>query len=208
MNRDEATETLREVERLEGLTAARMRAFWQPFLVWGVLALGSVPIAALSGPHLDESCTETVPAGVVVCVGTLVDRLDTAMLWYWAFALPIGLVASILLYRRRQLRPQFPYTWVVVGAALLLLTPLGIFSLTQGLVTGEETVTLFTVVSLANIAFGIATRTRTFAWISALLFLLTGFSMFVASHRAIVLASGFAGAYLVGGWITKTRESQ
>jgi hypothetical protein len=207
MNRDEATETLREVERLEGLTAARMKAFWQPFLVWGVLALGSVPIAALIGPQAAETCTRTVSEGVV-CVGTLVDRPDTGMLVYWAFALPLGIAASVLLYRRRQLRPQFPYAWVIVGAALLLLTPLGIFSLSQGLITGERFVTMFTVVALANVVFGIVTRARTFAWISGLLLLLTGFSVFVTSHRAIVLSSGFAGVYLVGGWITKTKEAR
>lgn len=207
MDREEATETLRQVERLEHLTAQRIRSFWQPMFIWAALALITVPLSALNSPACDVQ-TFRDAGGIVQVGGSCTDRFDTALIWYWAFALPIGLGASILLYRRREIRPPVPRVWIAAVAALLLLSPLGTLPLSLGLGSGDRIVMMLTIVALANLAFGMVTRTAAMAWVSGLLFLLCGLSIFFSSHRGIVLSSAFAGGYLIAGSLAWSRASR
>ncbi len=170
MEREQAARVVADVERLDARARAAVRGFWEPAATWSVAALGSV-----------------VPASIGY-------GFERAVRWYWAVAVPVAVIVSFVLDRRRRVRPYVePPPWWTLGvaAALVLFTPASIL-----IVVGSEIGFPFPVVALASLVVGWLVASRPLVIASLLLLALSMCSPFFSSHAFIVLASSFTAAYV------------
>jgi hypothetical protein len=132
MDASHATELLADVQRLRRRTRLARHGYWFPLLVFGLLALGALPLfrypslADQVGPG--SYATDQPPwiRGVTTGGQFLAD--PAALSLYWLIAIPLGYVATVAFYRyhaRRsgvasRLRP-YVATGLALLAALLLL---------------------------------------------------------------------------------------
>jgi hypothetical protein len=98
---DSPAELLNEVKSLRSQVAAAAPGYWLPLLIFGLVICGSLPFYRRIGT--------TVPSVVrrlqAVCSGPhpchLVMRTFTDLFYYWQFAIPVAIIATVLWYRWR-----------------------------------------------------------------------------------------------------------
>jgi hypothetical protein len=108
MARSETVQTLHEVEAVRRSTRELLDAAWFPFLVWGVIVLGSAPF-------------------------TQIGDGEPAIGIYWVAAAPAGLAISFWFFRSRELAlglvarnaPVYPAIAVAVAAGAFVLGAAG-----------------------------------------------------------------------------------
>lgn len=183
IDRDEALGALRNVERLSKRTQDRLSSFWRPAALWGLLLLGSIPLAALPGPTWSFKTWEA---------------LNRALGYYLMAALAVGLFGTVALHRNRELRakPKPSSAALIVALAILLLTPFGGFVLGGVFLSSAVGTGWYLAIAAVTLATGWAARNKPLTVVSIPLLLLAGASMFFASHAPIVLSTVFSAAYL------------
>ena len=193
MERDEALSSLRSVEELARRTERRLTTFWRPAALWGLLALGSVPFAALPGPRFSFSTWQA---------------LNRALNFYLIAALAVGVVGSIAMYRSRALKARPSVKTLLIALAILLLTPVGGIIVGGGLMSSAVGTGWYVAIAAATLVTGWITRNKPLAIVSLPLVVLAWSSMFFASHAPIVLSSLFAAGYLATAALERRGERE